>query len=191
MVNTEFDFEINNGSEEGRACLSLGLTTFRSACDFVAALPYARNLHKSEVLCVLHERRGTCSTKHRFLKSLADAHGNGGQLSLHIGIFMMGEENTPRVGSILQQHQLKSIPEAHCYLRYNEEICDLTFAHSTIDFASTLQEEYTADAAHVHQLKEMWHRAFMAKWAMHLEPALTPEQAWAIREQCIAQLSSD
>ena len=53
------------------AFLQLGKQDFRSAGQYIQALPYGRNTHPSDLLIVLTEERGTCSTKHALLRRLA------------------------------------------------------------------------------------------------------------------------
>jgi hypothetical protein len=50
----------------------LGLTDFHQACDYVWQLAYGRNRDNHDWRAVLTEKCGTCSSKHRLLKALAD-----------------------------------------------------------------------------------------------------------------------
>ena len=82
--------------------------------DQFKALPYGRNSIRSEYLLVPNEQKGTCSTKHAYVKHMADF--NGWQnVQLFIGIYLMSELNTPGVGIVLEKHGLSCIPEAHVF----------------------------------------------------------------------------
>ena len=52
-----------------------GIVSFNDACRFIATIPYQRISNKKDLALVFHERRGTCSSKHAFLKVLADEQG--------------------------------------------------------------------------------------------------------------------
>src|SRR5215472_5023270 len=106
------------------AFIERGVSTFRDAARFVAALPYGRNSNRSDQLMVLLENKGTCSTKHALLARLAQEQNL--PIALCIGIYEMDGRNTPGVGAVLEEHGLTSIPEAHCYLKRGSKRFDVT-----------------------------------------------------------------
>src|SRR5580700_6606875 len=108
------------------AFMQLGKQDFRSAGQYVQALPYGRNTHPSDLLIVLTEKRGTCSTKHALLRRLAIEQNL--DIALVLGIYEMTEENTPGVGAVLAKYGLAILPEAHCYLRAAGRRIDVTRA---------------------------------------------------------------
>jgi hypothetical protein len=108
------DFKISAKEKISLAFLERNVFDFNSAAAFVRDLPYRRNKNKSELLSVLSENCGTCSSKHVLLKLLAEE--NNFDLRLCIGIFRMSVENTPAVAATLIKNGLNYIPEAHCYL---------------------------------------------------------------------------
>ncbi|HEY4764300.1 MAG TPA: hypothetical protein VIH75_11525 [Candidatus Sulfotelmatobacter sp.] len=106
------------------AFLQLGKRDFRSAGQYIQALPYGRNMHPSDHLIVLTEKRGTCSTKHALVRRLAIE--QKADIALVLGIYEMTEQNTPGVGDVLGKYGLATLPEAHCYLRTAGKRIDVT-----------------------------------------------------------------
>jgi hypothetical protein len=45
---------------------------FESLLEKVKVIPYGRNLNRHDFSLVLSENKGTCSSKHAFLKDFAD-----------------------------------------------------------------------------------------------------------------------
>ena len=93
--------------------------------DFVRALPYGRNSRKDDLSLVLSENKGTCSSKHALVKQLA-LNNHIPNVELQLVLFKMNKRNTPKLTAILEQYRLDYLPEAHCYLKVNGQIIDLT-----------------------------------------------------------------
>jgi hypothetical protein len=169
-----------------RAC---GATSYHDAAALIWHLPYGRTSDRADPTLVLSEGRGTCSTKHALLAQLAAEHGQ--PVELVLGIYLMGEANTPGTGAALAANGLDAIPEAHCYLRAGGQRIDLTHPPGRLPgepIAAFLHEEPIVP----HQIgayKQELHRRFLEAWA----PA-TPfsvAELWAIREACIAALGEE
>ena len=47
-----------------------GIETLQQAFNYIAKLPYGRNSNRIDFSLVVKESKGTCSSKHAFLKSL-------------------------------------------------------------------------------------------------------------------------
>lgn len=92
-------FFIDSEGMVSTACRSLGYTSFEAVGKFVRALPYGRNVDKSDPLCLIHERCGTCSTKHLFLKRLA-MENRQDHIRLIIGLYRLNAENTANISDI-------------------------------------------------------------------------------------------
>ena len=103
--------------------LRRGVDTFADAVRYVWRSPYGRNSDRSRWDLVLTEGCGTCSTKHALLAVLAREQDL--DVNLVLAIFEMDEANTPGVGAILNKYGLRSMPEAHCFLRW-QGIIDVT-----------------------------------------------------------------
>ena len=106
------------------AFLRLRIHDFRSAGQYVRDLSFGRNAATSDLLAVLNEGKGTCSTKHALLKALASEQGL--PIRLVLGIYEMNARNTPGIGQVLEEHHLPCIPEAHCYLVHQDRRIDVT-----------------------------------------------------------------
>jgi hypothetical protein len=173
------------------AFLATGIKDFRAAAAYMNALPYGRNANRSDILGVIHERRGTCSTKHALLCRLALEQGL--EIALLIGIYEMNARNTPGIGSVLERHGLDSLPEAHCFLRSGE---------MRIDVTRTLKIQPSEEITHftyeevikpdqIGDYKVALHRRFLRQWlketALRVEYCL--DEVWHIREECIAALA--
>ena len=86
------------------AFLGLRIDDFRGAARYVRDLPYGRNAATSNMLAVLNERKGTCSTKHALLKALAGEQAL--PIRLMLGIYEMNVRNTPGIRPVLEEYHL-------------------------------------------------------------------------------------
>lgn len=171
----------------GEAVRALGFSTFDGLARHVAALPYGRVVRAGDPLAVLHEGRGTCSSKHHLLATVAQGCGHF-EVMLTVGIYAMCEANTPGVGAVLAAAALEAIPEAHCYLTIDHQRFDFTgVARGQASPFSSLAAEYFLAPEVLADRKVQLHRQALAQWA----PAhgLSDQAAWSIREACIAALS--
>jgi hypothetical protein len=172
------------------AFLSLAKADLRAAGQHVCVLPYGRNGHPDDPLAVLTELRGTCSTKHALLRRLAIEQGI--DLVLVLGIYQMTERNTPGVGSVLQRHGLKTLPEAHCYLRVGDQRIDVTRqrARTGLEPISHFLHEEEIDPSQTTLYKIGVHQSFLKQWITERRGLgqLSLASIWAIREECIAAL---
>ena len=73
---------------------------FDELIEKVKNIPYGRNANRYNFSLVLSENKGTCSSKHAFLKDFADKNEIE-NVKLYIGIFKMNEVNTPKLGDLL------------------------------------------------------------------------------------------
>ena len=105
---------------------------FRELIETVKNIPYGRNSNRYDFSLVLSENKGSCSSKHAFLKEFASKN-NIENVQLFIGVFKMNEENTPKIGNILTTNNLRYIPEAHCYLKVKDVPIDVTSKESFYD----------------------------------------------------------
>jgi hypothetical protein len=139
---------------------------------------------------VLSENRGTCSSKHAFIKAVA-MENDVTDLKLIIGIYKMTETNTPKIGNEISKNHLAYLPEAHCYLKYGDKTIDITADNSDFDNIKTaILEEIEIEPYQIGQFKIDYHKAFIQKWIMQEKLSLTLAEIWAIREKCIENLSN-
>ena len=116
-MTKQLDFNIDALGEISKEFVNKNILTFKQAALFVQQLPYGRNADKNNLVSLFRDNCGTCSTKHALLKKLAAEH-NCEKVRLIVGLFKMSEKNTPEISSTLFKHNLAYIPEAHCYLKF-------------------------------------------------------------------------
>ena len=186
------DFEIKANGEISKIFLQNGITKFSNAADFIKNLPYGRNKDKNNLKTVFDDNCGTCSTKHALLKVLAEEN-NENNLKLKLGIFKMNAQNTPKIRQTLEQNHLKYIPEAHNYLKINDQILDYTNTNSSEnDFINDLLIEIDIKPTQITDFKVLYHTNYLKKWLENQSNILLNlEQIWQIREQCIKDLSQN
>ena len=176
-------FRLETSGHLGARFLALGVEDFRRAAGYVLDLPYGRNSDRSDWGLVLAENRGTCSTKHALLAALAREHG--ADVELRLGVYLMDGTNTLGVAEILDAHGLDGLPEAHCYLAYEDERVDVTGVE-----AATVREflyEESIEPGQIGAYKVRVHRQFVRIWAA--QRSLDPDFVWRAREKCIDALS--
>lgn len=104
--------------------LELGVTSFRMACTFVHELPYGYNSDREDLMVLFREKKGTCTTKHAVIATLAE------EMSLpvrkNVGIYKMTEPLVTGTDTILERHRLPYLPMIHCFLASGSHRVDLT-----------------------------------------------------------------
>ena len=184
-----YNFSIESKGEVSDYFLDLGIYDFHKACKYVSNLSYKRNLDKNDILCVLKEQAGTCSTKHAILKKLA-LENSYMDVKLILGIFKMDKIYAPKIEQTLSQHNLDYIPEAHNYLKINDEYLDFTRENSKYsDFQFNLLEEHEIEYNQINNFKIDLHKNYLKNWILDY-PNLTEDMIWKIREQCISDLQN-
>ncbi|MBO6880722.1 MAG: hypothetical protein JJ870_09205 [Winogradskyella sp.] len=152
-------------------------------------MPYNRNSNRTDLSLVWKEKKGTCSSKHAFLKHVADLNQIP-NVELILGVYKMNSANTPKIGNALSDYQLDYIPEAHCYLKINDERFDYT--SPTSDFKRLKNDmllEKTITHQQVAEFKIDFHKAYLKDWIKNNNIPYSFGKIWQIREQCIENLS--
>ncbi|MEZ5016307.1 MAG: hypothetical protein R2800_04590 [Flavipsychrobacter sp.] len=184
------NFRLNESTPISNAFIQKGIYDYITAVQYIKELPYGRNRDKSNLINVLGDNRGTCSTKHALLSQLAIEHERT-DISLMMGIFKMDKIYAPNIGAILKQYGLDYIPEAHNYLLFNDQRIDCTTKTSqAIDFEDKLIEEIQIEPYQITDYKVNYHKAFLKKWLeenSHIN--LSNQELWSVREDCIKALS--
>lgn len=161
---------------------------FNALIEKVKDIPYGRNTNRNDFSLVLSENKGTCSSKHAFLKDFADKN-NIENVKLYIGIFKMNEQNT-KIGTILSSRNIDYIPEAHCYLKINGNPVDVT---TTASFYEKIKDEIIEEIqiipSQVADFKVDYHKNFLKKWIVETKQSISFEEIWNLRELCISKLS--
>jgi len=172
------------------AFIALGIEDYRSSARYLRGLAYGRNSNRTDPLAVLREQSGTCSTKHALLARLAAEQ----QLSIRLmlGIYEMCERNTPGVGRVLEKYGLACVPEAHCYLMYDDDRIDITRAVDGEEPIAKFLHEEVISPEQIADYKVAVHQRFLRNWVETAPPAhaMSLDAVWKIREECIAALAA-
>ncbi len=192
MERSRQDFDLNSVDQLTLLLKEQGVTTWLQACRFIRELPYGRNANRVDLNLVITENKGTCSSKHAFLKQIAILN-EVPDVELIVGIYKMNGRNTPKVGVVLSKYHLDYIPEAHCYLKYREERVDYTgISSDTSMIKPDLMQEITIEPHQVSEYKVAYHQEFVKKWLKSeadISKAFTFDDLWSVREECIECLS--
>jgi hypothetical protein len=180
------NFSIQDKGQLSSAILKLGFKEFLPFAEYICSLPYGRASDSQNIMAVVHERKGTCSSKHLLLASLAHECGYS-DIHLMVGIYKMSENNTPGVGQVLQDAGLEYIPEAHSYLEFQGKRFDFTGLKTGEEspFHSLISEQ-PITLNKLKETKEILHRTEIAKFAKRFN--LYPHRVWETREACIKAL---
>ncbi len=176
---------------------SLGIKTWNELTKYIQNLPYGRNANRHDLSLILAEQKGTCSSKHAFLKKIADLNKIE-NVKLYIGIYKMNPSNTPKIGNILLEnefgYQLNYIPEAHCYLKIDGIEQDFTDNNSDFEkLRNDILEEIEIEVHQVNEFKINYHQNFLKNWLenQNKKPdfVINFNNLWQLREKCIANLT--
>ena len=165
------------------------IATWDALTLYIKAIPYGRNANRDDFSLVLTENKGTCSSKHALLKTLAKDF-NQENVQLIIGIFKMNAENMPILADYLNENQLDYIPEAHCYLKIDGVPFDYTVEDSLYPkIKNDILEEIEIEPYQVSDYKVNYHKEFLKNWIQETHQSKSFDEIWKIRETCIQKLS--
>jgi hypothetical protein len=184
------NFELKNKGEVSSGFLQMGIGDFHKALLFVGNLPYGRNSSRDQYDLVLSELKGTCSTKHALLAALCSEHEIE-EVKLYTGVYEMNESNTPGVGTVLRKYELHALPEAHCYLKYEQHRFDFTRLGISGEPINEFLAEVEITSSQIGDYKLQFHRSYLPTWLeqYRLTTKLNADDLWKIREECIKELS--
>lgn len=158
--------------------------------EYTRNLPYGRNLNREDFSLVIKENKGTCSSKHSFLKKVADLN-EFENVKLILGMYRMNHLNTPKIGNTILENGLEYIPEAHCYLKLNNQRIDITSNNSDIEnLIGEIIEEIEIKPEQVNTFKVDYHKEYLQNWIKENEIDMGFDKIWDIREQCIKKLEA-
>jgi hypothetical protein len=118
------DKPISNVGPISAKFLSLGIHSFSDACRYVHVLPYGYNTDRDDLMILFKENKGTCTTKHAVIATLAEEQSL--PIVKNIGIYRMSEEIVTGTNEILAKFHLPYVPMIHCFLVYGEFRVDLS-----------------------------------------------------------------
>jgi len=181
-------YTLTSSDEWTQALWAKGIRTWDALTAYIRQLPYGRNSSRSNFFLVIAEGRGSCSSKHAFLKSIADLN-HIPEVELILGIYRMNSQNTPKVADVLAAHSMDYIPEAHCYLRIASTRHDYTSPTANIQhILPDIIQERPILPQHVVSFKVTYHKAFLQQWIQEEGIARGFEEVWTVREACIGAL---
>ncbi len=161
---------------------------FQETINFVKQIPYGRNSNRFDYSLIILENKGTCSSKHAYLKDFA-IKNDILNVQLFIGIYKMNEQNT-KIGKILSENNLQFIPEAHCYLKIEGKVVDVTSNEADFDKIKVdLLKEIEIEPFQVADFKIEYHQNFIKNWLFETNSKFSFDEIWKIREMCILKLT--
>lgn len=167
-----------------------GVVSWEDLIRCVNTFHYGRNANRTDLTAVWYERKGTCSSKHAFLKYVADLNAIP-NVELVLCLYKMNAENTAKVEPVLVEFNMDYLPEAHCYIRFNDEAIDVTTMTSKFSsIEADVIEEQIIQPEQVVEFKVDYHQSYMKKWGAENHPSKSFEELWTIREKCILALSA-
>ena len=185
-----FDFHLNPTNELSKLAIEYSLTSWVNLVEFIAALPYGRNENRYDHSLVLTEQKGTCSSKHAFLREIA-IENNQENIKLILGLYKMDNQNTPRIGDELVKNSIDYIPEAHCYLKIGDKRVDITTESSSFTkIEKSLIKEIEIQPNQVSEFKVNYHKNYLKDWISENNISYNFNELWAIRENCIKNIEN-
>ena len=185
------DYELNSKDGITELIKHKKILTWNELTNYIKTLPYGRNANREDFELVIKEGKGSCSSKHAFLKQIADLNKIP-NIKLILGIYKMNSKNTPKIGNALNKTTINYIPEAHCYLKIENERLDFTSSTSNFfKIKDDILSEKEIAPEQVSEFKVDFHKAYLKDWINNDDNIpYSFEEIWQIREQCIANLSS-
>lgn len=104
--------------------LELGIESFHTACRYVQELPYGYNSNREDVMILFEENKGSCTTKHGVIATLAGEIGL--PVGKTVGIYALTEDIVTGADQILSKYALPYLPMIHCFLESGDRRVDLT-----------------------------------------------------------------
>lgn len=164
------------------------LYTWEELLLYIQKLPYGRNSNRHDLSLVIVEEKGTCSSKHAFLKAIAEENKIP-NIQLILGMYKMNNSNT-NIGTTIIDNGLNYIPEAHCYLKINGTRVDITSNDSSFEkIEKDLLSEREINPSDISEFKVTYHINYLKKWIKQKRISMSFDEVWNIRERCIAYLS--
>lgn len=183
------DYKFISKDELTELAKSSGINSWMHLTEFIKNLPYGRNKNRTDLGLVLSEKKGSCSSKHALLKKIADLN-NIPNVKLILGIYKMNVFNTPKIGNELSKNSIEYIPEAHCYLKINDEPVDFTNVNSEFGkLKKDIIKEIEIEPNQVSAFKVDYHKNYLKSWLLGTKSEFEFEEIWKIRENCIKNLA--
>ncbi|MBN1802174.1 MAG: hypothetical protein JW891_11745 [Candidatus Lokiarchaeota archaeon] len=118
------DAEIVISGPMSKKFIQMGVKSFKEACLLVHEMDYGYNSNKDDEMILFKEKKGTCTTKHGVIATLAEELNI--PLRKHVGVYRFTEEISNGAGEIVERYKIPYIPITHCFLVFNNHRFDLT-----------------------------------------------------------------
>ncbi|MEM1219257.1 MAG: hypothetical protein AAGH79_10105 [Bacteroidota bacterium] len=166
-----------------------GITDLDTLLSYVREIPYGRSSSRTDFSTVITEHRGTCSSKHALVKAISEENQLQ-KVKLILCMYKMNPKNTPGIGNEIINHGLEYVPEAHCYLRIDDQRIDITNPSSNLSrIENDILEETEISADQVGAFKVDYHKRYIKRWIKEQAVPMDFDQVWKVREACIQNLS--
>lgn len=168
---------------------SLGIQTWNNLVIYISKLPYGRTSNREDLSLVFTEQKGTCSSKHALLASIAEENQLN-NVSLLLVLFKMNGMNTPKIGSVLYKYNLPYIPEAHTVIQVGDSIVDATSPDANYEaLENVVLHSEVINSSQIIDYKVQKHQDYLKDWLQKTTYNFSFEEVWNIREECINALS--
>jgi len=162
-----------------------GCTTWNELLVYIRDLPYKPTSNKIDLSLVMTEKKGTCGSKHAYLKEIAEANGFH-EVKLVLAIVNFTATNKPQIAPILKKYKLNYYPEAHCFLRVKGKPIDVTDKQSSFEtFKHDIVCEQQISPNQIGLYKQQMHDAYLTQWIKQEKNGLTLKQIKSIRRECL------
>ncbi len=182
------NFLLNDNKPLGALLIQEGVASFYEALEMVENYTYARISDLENYSLVCTEKKGTCSSKHAFLAALALENGCP-EIYLEVGYFKLMPHKVPHFADHMTQLNLSYILEAHCYLKFKDNLIDVTSKRFDIRHILDLNcplEVLTLKPNQAGDYKQKLHLEKFKKWCYDLN--LPFEESWKLRWDVIKHL---
>lgn len=141
------DQTIHRSGPVSETFLSLGISLFQGACRFVHELPYGYNSNRDDMMLLFKEEKGSCTTKHAVIATLARELGL--PIEKHIGIYAMVESIVTGTQLILARCKLPYVPMVHCFLVYTDDskVCPVDLTKGNLNGKNSPIEQFLFNQA--------------------------------------------
>lgn len=183
------NYRITSTESVSGLLLTQGIHDLMALYTWLRLLPYRRISDKNNLSLTIIEHCGTCSSKHAFFKSVCDLNGYA-EFKLCFCVFKMTQGNTPGIGSVLADHGLDYIPEAHCYIKLGEQVIDVTKPEPLYEsIRQDILMEEIVELPQLGEYKSKFHISYIDRWRQEIGVNFSTDELWRIREACIYNLT--
>lgn len=182
------NFILDEHKPLGSELCKKGYTHFHQVVKLVHHFGYKRISNLDDLSLVLEEKVGTCSSKHGYLKALAEEN-NQNEIKLKCAYFEFQSKFMPQLKKDFEKLGLTSELEGHCYLSYHNHVLDITTDKLDytmfIDYKDLLvvDDLPSNECGHIKQKR---HEKLFKEWCQ--DQGVDFEKAWDLRWRVIKEL---